>query len=242
MFSKVSGGYRLYRRGDPVVPGRAGKFHPEPQDLPEEYRPLVEWYLNNYYEVPAGQETIDSEDPLLRLIGVGKELWQEVGGGEAYIRKLRESWGDRERAWPQGSETAQSSGEGQSLLSRVWDRIRQRQGAVFETKTGRKSGTKLKGGGSACGMQNSAMTKRFQFPYPATRWKSRSGAVHWTRSRMWVIFRSFLHLRNANGFPNPWAGLVGGPWRAYFGTRTCSFTCWRRTLSMWKRFGSFGFR
>jgi hypothetical protein len=31
-------------------------------------------------------------DPILALRGLGKEIWRELGGGEKFIRELRESW------------------------------------------------------------------------------------------------------------------------------------------------------
>jgi hypothetical protein len=34
----------------------------------------------------------EEEDPLLALRGMGKELWRELGGGEKFIRELRENW------------------------------------------------------------------------------------------------------------------------------------------------------
>jgi len=39
---------------------------------------------------PTGAEC--EEDPILALCGVGKDLWQELGGGENFIRELRASW------------------------------------------------------------------------------------------------------------------------------------------------------
>jgi hypothetical protein len=34
----------------------------------------------------------DHEDPILALRGLGKELWKELGGGEKFIREMRENW------------------------------------------------------------------------------------------------------------------------------------------------------
>jgi 5-methylcytosine-specific restriction protein B len=39
----------------------------------------------------AGQPP--GESPLLRLWGIGKEVFQSLGGGEAFIRSEREQWG-----------------------------------------------------------------------------------------------------------------------------------------------------
>jgi len=144
MFSKVTGGYRLYRKGDPVAPGRSGKLHPDPEDLPDEYRPLVDWYLSSYHAARVAPQTADSEDSLLRLIGVGKDMWKEVGGGEAYIRQMRESWG-REEATRFESEAAPTGYSESELFSRVWKRIRQHEDEVFETKTGRRFRYRVEG-------------------------------------------------------------------------------------------------
>ena len=43
--------------------------------------------------VTAEQKTLpDGEDPLLALRGLGKELWKELGGGEKFVREMRENW------------------------------------------------------------------------------------------------------------------------------------------------------
>ncbi len=40
---------RLYRPGDPVDPKRQrGKTHPDPAQVPEKYRGLIEWYERGY--------------------------------------------------------------------------------------------------------------------------------------------------------------------------------------------------
>jgi hypothetical protein len=42
----------------------------------------------------AGQPP--GESPLLRLWGIGKEVFQSLGGGESFIRSEREQWGPGE--------------------------------------------------------------------------------------------------------------------------------------------------
>lgn len=37
----------------------------------------------------------DSTDPVEALDGLGKEIWEELGGTDAYIERERASWGDR---------------------------------------------------------------------------------------------------------------------------------------------------
>ena len=44
---------------------------------------------------PAGGEP-PGESPLLRLWGIGKEVFRSLGGGEAFIRSERERWGPGE--------------------------------------------------------------------------------------------------------------------------------------------------
>lgn len=53
LHSSARGRRRLYRRGDPAHPKRKGKIYPEKRDLPERYRPLVDWYLTEYNQGPA---------------------------------------------------------------------------------------------------------------------------------------------------------------------------------------------
>lgn len=40
----------------------------------------------------SGQSQATEGDSILPLRGVGKELWQELGGGENFIRELRANW------------------------------------------------------------------------------------------------------------------------------------------------------
>ena len=79
--------YRLFREGDPYHPGRQdGKTRPDREALPETYRYLVDWYESEYS--PHRPRTLE-EDPLMRLKGLGKDVWRSLGGGDAVIRWLR---------------------------------------------------------------------------------------------------------------------------------------------------------
>jgi len=60
---------RLYREGDPVHPERRGKVYPEKRDLPERYRPLVDWYLTEFNSTSGA--TRGSSDPAVWLGFVG---------------------------------------------------------------------------------------------------------------------------------------------------------------------------
>ena len=55
---------------------------------------VLEHARQEYIEPAAGQPP--SESPLLRLWGIGKEVFQSLGGGEAFIRSEREQWGPGE--------------------------------------------------------------------------------------------------------------------------------------------------
>ena len=45
---------------------------------------------------PAAAGQPPGESPLLRLWGIGKEVFRSLGGGEAFIRSERERWGHGE--------------------------------------------------------------------------------------------------------------------------------------------------
>ena len=78
---------RLYRPGDPHHPDRRGRVVPERQDVPERYRPLLDWYESRY----ARQTTQREPDPLLALRGSGRELWADEHADD-YVKRLREGW------------------------------------------------------------------------------------------------------------------------------------------------------
>jgi hypothetical protein len=65
---------RLFRPGDTFNPKRTGRTYPEPNSLPEKYRPLVDWYLREY--VPDGHSgsppsAAGGSDPSVYLTFVG---------------------------------------------------------------------------------------------------------------------------------------------------------------------------
>ena len=80
---------RLFRPGDPYDPKREdAKTTPSPEEIPNRYRELLDWYRAEY--VRGAGET-PRRDPLSALRGLGRELWE---GEEAddYVRRLREGW------------------------------------------------------------------------------------------------------------------------------------------------------
>jgi hypothetical protein len=80
---------RLFRLGDSYDPQREGsKTVPERENLPAEYRSLLDWYRDwNSDSI----ETRIKNDPLLALYGDGKDLWADEHADE-YVRRLREGW------------------------------------------------------------------------------------------------------------------------------------------------------
>ncbi len=93
LLTAVGSGRRLFRDGsDSFHPERAGgKTHPNPADLPEQYRPLVDWYRSTFVAPPEGRST---PSPLLRLRDLSRKLglWKGVDA-DAYVREQRDGWG-----------------------------------------------------------------------------------------------------------------------------------------------------
>src|SRR5262249_53320635 len=85
---------RLFRRGDPYDRSRAGpetrrgtRHTPFPEDLPDEYRPLLDWYCTTYSpRVPESP----TRDPILALRGLGKQIWDEQP--DEYVERVRAGW------------------------------------------------------------------------------------------------------------------------------------------------------
>jgi len=87
----ADGRRRLYIEGDEYHTSRTNSpTHPAVEDLPIEFRGLLHWYegWSRLYQQQLNR--IDSEDPLLALMGT----WT-FGDGDTYLRELREGWDDR---------------------------------------------------------------------------------------------------------------------------------------------------
>ncbi len=89
LFETSEGRRRLFRRGDPYHLEREGsKATPEPEDLPTEYRELLNWYREwSEHSAANSAET----DPLLALRGSGKQIWADEHADE-YVNRLRDGW------------------------------------------------------------------------------------------------------------------------------------------------------
>jgi hypothetical protein len=89
LFETSEGRRRLFRLGDAYHPAREGsKTAPAPEDLPEKYGQLLQWYEKWCAE--ASRKLLET-DPLLESQGSGKHLWADEPADE-YVRRLREGW------------------------------------------------------------------------------------------------------------------------------------------------------
>jgi hypothetical protein len=80
---------RLLHSSDEVHPQRIGKTFPDPEDVPPEYRELIDWAKRRFGKEGPGRERW--LDGVFQLIGLGKELWAGENPDD-YVRKLREGW------------------------------------------------------------------------------------------------------------------------------------------------------
>jgi hypothetical protein len=80
---------RLFIRGDVYDRKREGaKTIPVKEELPEKYRPLLDWYSDwsRSFSNRTGRF-----DALLALRGSGRDLWADEHADE-YVKRLREGW------------------------------------------------------------------------------------------------------------------------------------------------------
>jgi hypothetical protein len=90
LHGSARGRRRLYRPGDPVHPDRKGKIYPEKRIIPERYRSLVDWYLNDYSQ---SRPRVTS--------GRARDLLQFIGLIPAYdLERMKEAIKDCERVDP----------------------------------------------------------------------------------------------------------------------------------------------
>jgi hypothetical protein len=89
LLETTKGRRRLSRIGDSYDPAReGGKTIPAREDIPAEYRYLLDWYRE------WGKDNVEDRiknDPLLALRGSGKHIWADEDA-DTYIRRLREGW------------------------------------------------------------------------------------------------------------------------------------------------------
>ena len=74
-------------------------------------------------------ETAETSDPVLAMLGVGKQLW-EIESGDSFIERLRSE------GLPELPPTEPASSPADSLAETVWRRVAKHQGKQFQTVSG----------------------------------------------------------------------------------------------------------
>ena len=86
LFETSKGQRRLFKPGDPFDPRRnLGRFTPRKDEMPQNYRELIDWYWNEY--VGGGRQ---AADPILSLRGLGKVIWADEDA-DTYVERLRDN-------------------------------------------------------------------------------------------------------------------------------------------------------
>jgi hypothetical protein len=80
---------RLLLAGDDVHPGRTSNPFPDPEDVPQQYRELIEWARKRYGK--GTPKPVRWLDGVFQTIGTGKDVWKGEDPDE-YVRKLRKGW------------------------------------------------------------------------------------------------------------------------------------------------------
>lgn len=87
LFETAKGRRRLFKPGDPFHPHRSsGRDIPREDEIPPNYRMLIDWYRNDYADVG-----LSVADPVLSLRGLGKTIWADEDA-DAYVERIREGW------------------------------------------------------------------------------------------------------------------------------------------------------
>ena len=62
---------------------------PSREELPSQYHYLLDWYAHEYCTRESAMK--EEDDPILKMRGVGKEIWADTDADE-YVRDLRSNW------------------------------------------------------------------------------------------------------------------------------------------------------
>jgi hypothetical protein len=87
LYATEASSRRLFRSNDDADPKRKGKITPEADDLPPQYRPLLDWYRTEYHASAADNWL----SGIFELSGAGQEIFAGIDP-DAYVRQLREGW------------------------------------------------------------------------------------------------------------------------------------------------------
>jgi hypothetical protein len=101
---------------------------PPSNALPKEYESLASWYDDEYMSLSEGRRGGAEEDPILGLVGLGKDLWRDLGGGEAILSWLRSDdptarppWDAHEAQAPEASNRPWRP----SATATFWENVRE---------------------------------------------------------------------------------------------------------------------
>lgn len=81
-----------------------------------------------------------AQDPVLAMLGVGHQLWQDEAG-DPFVERLR----SEDAPAPRGSASAGE--EGEKLAETVWHRIQMHEGELFHTARGLPFAFEVEGNG-----------------------------------------------------------------------------------------------
>jgi len=87
LYETTRGRRRLFRNSDQGHPRREGKITPKPDEIPEPYRYLLDWYKTEF----AQSQKEDWLSGIFEMAGAGKDLYAGTDP-DAYVRQLREGW------------------------------------------------------------------------------------------------------------------------------------------------------
>lgn len=96
LYEPRPGFLRLYRPGDLIDPSRQSrrpsKHIPKREEIPLEYRHLLDWYEEWSRNAPKTSAPNFDDDPLLRLRGSGRHIWADEHADEYVANLRREDW------------------------------------------------------------------------------------------------------------------------------------------------------
>jgi hypothetical protein len=112
-----------------VHPARKGKMRPKRRQLPQQYHELLDRYEREYCSQAGASRVSYQQDFVLRMQGIGEEIWTDKGGDQ-HVDDLRNNWGTEREPSPKLPDREDKD----EFLQRVWSRVISHQGEEFLTK------------------------------------------------------------------------------------------------------------
>jgi hypothetical protein len=82
------------------------------------------WYEQTYDPSPD-KDADKNDDPILELVGLGKAVWQGLGGGEAILKWLRSDDPDARPPWERVEPSRSETSWAPSATSSFWENVRE---------------------------------------------------------------------------------------------------------------------